>query len=541
MIESIRAALGQEKVDLLIRNARMVSVLTREILEVEVAVHQGRFVGFGGKYQAHEILDAQGAYLAPGFIDGHVHIESSMLAPASFAAAVLPRGTTTVIAEPHEIVNVLGLRGQSWMLEAGRSSGMRVYVSTPSCVPASAFEAGCTHLDAKDISQALSEPGSLGLAEMMNYPGVLSGDAGVWSVLEAARGKRIDGHAAGLSGQTLQAYASAGIHSDHEAVTPDQAWDRLRAGMWLMVREGSAARNLQDLLPVLKKEPRRAMCVTDDVDVKELLALGHLDRVLRIAVQGGLDPIYALSLVTSNPAEYWGLHDLGAIAPGYHADFVLLEDLQDFRVLQTYVGGKPAQAGRHTPELIGGGVKLGTGWSEAHFEVPASHPVIGVLPTQIETRKKDQGSSDGVKLVSIERHLEGLQYASALTHGMGLQHGAFGCTIQHDAHNLMVAGTNDADIRLCAQVIEQMQGGVAVVADGEVRATLPLPIGGLMSSEPPEVVAALQDEIEQAVHQLGCPLPHPIMTLAFLGLSVIPALKLTPLGLFDVESFELIQ
>ena len=519
----------------------MVSVLTREILEVDVAIHQGRFVGFGGVYQATEILDAQGAYLAPGFIDGHVHIESSMLAPASFAAAVLPHGTTTVIAEPHEIVNVLGLRGQSWMLQAGRSSGMRVYVSTPSCVPASAFEAGCTHLNAADIAQALQEEGSLGLAEMMNYPGVLSGDAGVWSVLEAARGRRIDGHAAGLSGQRLQAYASAGIHSDHEAVTPEQAWDRLRAGMWLMVREGSAARNLQDLIPVLKKEPRRAMCVTDDVDVKELLALGHLDRVLKLAVAEGLDPIYALSLVTCNPAEYWGLHDLGAIAPGYRADFVLLEDLQDFHVLETYVGGKPAQAGTVTPELVGGGVNLGRGWDHAAFPVRDHHPVIGVQATQIETRSLASGSSDGVKLVAIERHLGDEKYASAYTSGIGLKRGAIGCTIQHDAHNLMVAGVSDEDIRLCARVIEEMQGGVAVVADGQVRAKLPMPIGGLMSTLPPEEVAVLQDEVERAAHSLGCELPHPIMTLAFLGLSVIPSLKLTPLGLFDVERFELIQ
>ncbi|GEM47931.1 adenine deaminase [Deinococcus cellulosilyticus] len=537
----IRAALGQENVDLLIRNARMVSVLTREILDVDVAIHQGRFVGFGGEYQAQETLDARGAYLAPGFIDGHVHIESSMLAPSSFAAAVLPHGTTTVIAEPHEIVNVLGLKGQSWMLEAGRSSGMRVHVSTPSCVPASVFEAGCTHLKAEDIAEALREKGSLGLAEMMNYPGVLSGDAGVWSVLEAARGHRIDGHAAGLSGQRLQAYASAGIHSDHEAVTPEQAWDRLRAGMWLMVREGSAARNLKDLMPVLKKEPRRVMCVTDDVDVKELLALGHLDRVLKLAVAEGLDPIYALSLVTCNPAEYWGLHDLGAIAPGYRADFVLLEDLQDFTVLDTYVDGKPAQAGTVTPELLGGGVKLGKGWDQVTFPVAEHHPVIGVQATQIETRSLASGSSDGVKLVAIERHLGEETYASAYTSGIGLKRGAIGCTIQHDAHNLMVAGVSDDDIRLCARVIEEMQGGVAVIADGEVRARLPLPIGGLMSPLPPQVVAALQDEIERAAHALGCELPHPIMTLAFLGLSVIPSLKLTPLGLFDVERFELIQ
>ncbi|WP_245618170.1 adenine deaminase [Deinococcus misasensis] len=537
----IKAALGQENVDLLIRNARMVSVLTHEILEVDVAVHQGRFVGFGGQYTANDTLDARGAYLAPGFIDAHVHIESSMLCPSSFAAAVLPRGTTTVVAEPHEIVNVLGIQGLHWMLEAGKSSGMRVYASAPSCVPASAFEAGCQHLQAVEVKKTLQVPGVLGLAEMMNYPGVLTGDKDVWAILEAARGRRIDGHAAGLSGQSLQAYASAGIHSDHEAVTPEQAMDRLRAGMWLMVREGSAARNLKDLIPVLKRHPRRAMCVTDDVDVKDLLALGHLDRVLRLAVQEGLDPIYALSLVTCNPAEYWGLHDLGAIAPGYHADFVLLEDLENFRVLDTFVGGQPAKGGQFVPPLSGGGVTLGEGWDTATFEVPEHFPVIGVQPTQIETVKLAAGSSDGVKLVSIERHLHALQYATAWTSGIGLSRGAFGCSIQHDAHNLMVAGRSDEDIRLCARVLEEMQGGVAVVDGGEVLARLPLPIAGLMSADAPERVAALQDDVERATHQLGCGLPHPIMTLAFLGLSVIPALKLTPKGLFDVASFSLIE
>ncbi|MGI8748901.1 MAG: amidohydrolase family protein, partial [Deinococcus sp.] len=353
-------------------DAQVVSVLSREIYRADVALAAGRVAAVGSGFRALEVLEARGAYLAPGFMDAHIHIESSLLTPARFAQAVRPHGTTSVVAEPHELVNVLGLPGLHWMLEAGRQSGIRVYASLPSCVPASDFEHGGARLDAGDIRAGLGVPGVLGLAEMMNYPGVLGLEPGVWEVLAQAGGRR-DGHAAGLSGRALQAYAAAGIHSDHEAVTPGEARERLRAGLWLMVREGSAARNLDALLPLLREHPRRAMLVSDDVAVDELLELGHLDRLLRACVKGGLHPLDALPLVTSNPAEYWGLHDHGAVAPGYHADLVLLSDLESFGVLETLVGGQmggapPGEA--TTPLPVGGRVDLGPGWDGASFAVP---------------------------------------------------------------------------------------------------------------------------------------------------------------------------
>ncbi len=337
----VRVALRQEPAELVIRGAQVVSVTTRELLNVDVAIAGGFIAALGRGYQAAETVDAGGRYLAPGFIDGHIHIESSLLTPASFARAVRPRGTTGVVAEPHEIVNVLGEEGLRWMLQAGERSGLRVWASQPSCVPASAFEQSGAQLEPADMARGLSIPGVLGLAEMMNYPGVLGGDPQVWQTLEAARGQRIDGHAAGLSGDTLQAYAAAGIHSDHEAVSEAEARERLRAGLWLMVREGSAARNLAALTPVLRELPRRALLVSDDIGADWLLEKGHLDDQLRQLVAAGIDPLYALSLATCNPAEYWNLHDVGVIGPGFRADMVLLEDLRDFRVAECWLAGRP--------------------------------------------------------------------------------------------------------------------------------------------------------------------------------------------------------
>lgn len=536
----VRVARGQEPGDLLVRGARVVQPATRETFEADVLVAGGRvaaLLGTGAGAQAARTLEARGAYLAPGFMDAHIHIESSLLTPARFAAAVLPRGTTTVVAEPHEIVNVVGLPGLSWMLEAGRTSGLRVFGSVPSSVPASPFERGGAVLDAAEVAAALAWPGVLGLAELMNYPGLLTLDPDVWRVLEAGRGGRVDGHAAGLSGRDLQAYAAAGPHSDHEATTPDEARERLRAGLWLMVREGSAARNLSALLPVLRERPRRAMLVSDDVSVDELLSLGHLDRLLRVCVAGGLHPADALALVTCNPAEYWGLHDLGLVAPGYHADFVLLRDLTDFGVLETFVGGEEARPGRETPRLPGGGVNLGPGWDAATFDVPPHWPVMQISPDQITTGVGAPGSGDA-RLVVADRYGRG-EHAACWTSGSGLTGGALGISVLHDAHNVAVLGGSDADVRAAGRALERV-GGAVVVSGGEVRARLPLPYGGLMSDLAPQEAAARLADVTAAARALGCRLPYPVTTLSFLGLSVIPALKLTPRGLLDVGAWTLL-
>lgn len=539
----VRVARGEEAGDLLIRGAQVVQPLTREVYGADVLVAGGRVAAVGdcsGGPQAARVIEARGAYLAPGFIDGHIHIESSLLTPASFAAAVLPRGTTTVIAEPHEVVNVLGARGLGWMLEAGQASGLRVYASAPSCVPASEFERGGAVVGPAEVRAMLARPDVLGLAEMMNYPGVLRGDAGVWSVLAEGQrsGKRLDGHAPGVRGRDLQAYAAAGLHSDHEATTPDEARERLRAGLWLMVREGSAARNLDALLPVLRSAPRRVMLVSDDVSVDELLELGHLDRLLRACVSGGLHPADAVRLVTSNPAEYWGLHDLGAIAPGYHADFVLLRDLEGFEVLGTFVGGEEARPGTSTPPLSGGGVDLGPGWAEARFEVPGHWPAVQVYPDQIVTGVGAAGSGDA-RLVVADRYGRG-EWASCWTTGTGLRGGTLGLSLLHDAHQAVFLGGEDRDIRAAGHALERLGGGAVLVEGGEVRASLPLPYAGLMTDRPPLEAAARLGEVTRAAEVLGCTLPYPVTTLSFLGLSVIPALKLTPRGLLDVQAWRLL-
>ncbi|CAM3637353.1 adenine deaminase C-terminal domain-containing protein [Deinococcus frigens] len=541
----VRVARGQEAGDLLIRGAQVVQPATREIFEADVLVAGGRVAALGGagmNFEAARTIEARGAFLAPGFIDGHIHIESSLLTPAGFARAVLPRGTVGVVAEPHEVVNVLGVRGLEWMLEAGASSGLRVWASAPSCVPASEFEDGGAHVTAAETARMLRVLGVLGLAEMMNYPGVLGGDEEVWNILEAGRavGGRMDGHAAGVHGRELMAYAAAGLHSDHEAATPEEARQRLRAGLWLMVREGSAARNLNALLPVLLERPRRAMLVSDDVSVDELLQLGHLDRLLRTCVAGGLHPADALSLVTCNPAEYWGLHDCGLIAPGYHADMVLLRDLQGFEVLETFIGGTEARPGEVTPPLDGGGIDLGAGWDTATFDVPTHWPVMQISPDQITTGRGAPGSGEA-RLVVADRYGRGHR-AACWTSGSGMGGGGtLGLSILHDAHNAAFLGGSDRDVRAAGRALREMGGGAVVVSGGVVRASLPLPYAGLMTDLPPQQAAAHLGEVTAAARALGCVLPYPVTTLSFLGLSVIPALKLTPRGLLDVEEWKLLE
>lgn len=530
----VRVASGREEADVVVRGARVVLVQTGEIVEGDVAIAEGRFAGIG-RFHGRETLQAKGRFLVPGFVDAHVHIESSMLTPRRFAQVVRPHGTTSVVCEPHEIVNVLGEAGLAWMLSAGERSGIRVFASVPSSVPASDFEDGAHVMDAAAVRRGLQRAGALGLAEVMNAKGVLSGDPRVWSILEAARGRRIDGHGAGLAGSALAGFAAAGVHSDHEAVTPSEARERLRAGLWLMVRDGSGARNLADLAEVLLEKPRRVMFVTDDADARELLEDGHVDRLLRLAVSCGVDPIYALSCVTMHPCEYWGLHDLGLVAPGYRADFALVEDLTSWRVTEAVVSTPPSEV----VELpTGGGVILGRGWETLPLTVSENAPVIGVQATQITTHRLSFDAAGTVKLASFERHCDDARVGVARAQGLGLTRGAVGSSVSHDAHHVIVAGVSDDDVRACAATIERMGGGVAVVADGEVLATLPLEVAGLMSDAPPGEVVRGQRAVEEAARFLGCRLPNPLVTLSFLGLTVIPSLKVTPSGLFDVDAWQ---
>lgn len=563
----VMVARGELSADLLIQNARVVDVHTLTVYRASVAVLHGFIALVGEDVTATETLDAGGLFLAPGLIDAHIHIESSMMTPRRFAQAVVPRGTVGVIAEPHEIVNVCGIGGLEWMLGSSVHSPLHVWGSVPSCVPASAFEAGNAVVTAKDIARALEHPQVLGLAEMMNYPGVLGGDAGVWDILETAlekarqTGKRLDGHAAGLRGRDYQAYVAAGLESDHEAVTEREAFERLRAGSWLMVRDGSAARNLEAIAPLLARlKPPRAMLVTDDADAGELLERGHLDRLLREAVRHGVPAAYAIRTVTLAPADYWRLPLRGAVAPGCVADLVLFHDLEQFRVAWTMIAGQlVAKNGQmlneHEPapmtDAIGlNSVHLPATWGARDLEVksPRRWPVIGIRPNQICTDALPaqrllvaDPHRDLVKIAVIERHKGTGRTGVGFVKGTGLQRGAIAQTIAHDHHNIIAIGVDDADMALAARVLTLIGGGAVVVLDGEVKASLELPIGGLMSDAPAHRIVAAQRELEAAARALGCVLENPILTLSFLALTVIPSLKITDQGLFDVDQWRLLD
>lgn len=558
-----RVARGLEPADLVVRNARVVDVFGLETFAADVAVAGGRVAGVGEYQDATDVLDARGATLAPGLVDGHLHLESSLLTPGRFADLTLGRGTVGVVAEPHELVNVLGIDGLAWTLAAGLTTAQRVWASVPSCVPASPFERGGASVSADDVRRGLRLDGAVGLAEMMNVPGVLGEDEHVWAVMAAAAGRR-DGHAAGVTGRDLAAYAAAGLHSDHEATAPHEALERLRAGLWLMVRDGSAARNLAALAPVLAaRRPHRAMLVSDDVDAGELAGPGHLDRLLREAVRLGLPPEYAVRLASLGPAEYWNLGARGAVAPGHAADLVLLEDLRAFRVIWTMVGGRIVaregevlESSPASPALPGGGVRLPAAWGERDLALawrPGRRSVIGVLPDQIITRHLElelprdgdravpDPSRDLAKVAVVARHDGSGRTGVALAQGTGVRRGAIAQTVLHDSHNLIALGARDSDMVLAAREVQRRGGGVAVVLDGRLLAALDLPVGGLVSDAPAREVVAGQARVEAAARELGCSLPHPIVTLSFLGLTVIPSLKLTDRGLFDAVACRLLD
>lgn len=554
----VRVARGQLEADVLISNARVVDVHTLTVYRASVAIKHGFVALVGPDVPAARVLEAEGQYLAPGLVDAHIHIESSLMTPRRFAQTVLPRGTVGVVAEPHEIVSVTGMNGLRWMLEAGAATPMHVWASVPSCVPASAFESSNATVTPADVRQALRIPGAVGLAEMMNYPGVLNLDSGVWDILEVSRGARLDGHAAGLRGREYQAYVNAGLESDHEAVTEAEALDRLRAGSWLMVRDGSAARNLEAIAPLLTRlRPPRAMLVTDDADAGELLERGHLDRLLREAVRLGVPAAYAIRMLSLAPAEYWRFPDRGAIAPGQVADLVLFTDLQNFAVTWTMIAGRiVAQDGQlleplsPAPSIGERSVKLPNAWGAADLAVrwPRRRPVIGVRPTQIYTDTLPEQrlftadpARDLVKLAVVERHQGTGRTGIGFASGLGLKRGALAQTVAHDHHNIIIAGVEDEDMAIAARVLAYLGGGAVVVLDGEVQATLELPVAGLMSDAPASEIVEAQRAVEAAARALGCDLPSPLLTLSFLALTVIPSLKITDRGLFDVNAWHLLD
>ena len=555
----IALARGRAEADLLFENVRLVNVLSGEIHAANVAVADGRFLGFGD-YPAKKIIDGAGRYLVPGLIDGHIHIESSQVLPSEFARLAAAHGTAAVVADPHEIANVMGVAGVEFMLDASAGLPLSFFFMVPSCVPATSMETSGATLDAAAVMALLQKYPDrlLGLAEVMNFPGVVNGEPETMAKIGAARafGKVIDGHAPQLSGFDLNAYILAGPGSDHEATTLTEAREKLRLGMHLMLREGSREHNLEDLLPLINRyNSVNCSLVSDDRHVIDLLHKGHLDYSIRKAIAGGVEPLNAIQMATINPARYFGLSGRGAIAPGYRADCLLLNDLESFTIEQVFLRGKAfSENDFAAPQIPLPGntvsVKKLTKESFAIAVEGAKVKVIGLVSGQLVTKKIGlkakisdglalaDASRDLAKLAVIERHCGSGRVGLGFVQGLGLRSGALAGTVAHDSHNLIVAGMSDTDMLLAAQVVKYMGGGLAVVAEGRVLGRLPLPVAGLMSVEKAETTAAALESLQNQATLLGS-VNDPFMTLSFLALPVIPSLKLSDRGLVDVDEFSL--
>ena len=560
---------GRAPAELRIENVQIVDVLSGEIRKGTVCVGAGRILGFS-EMEAREVVDGQGAYLIPGLIDGHVHIESSMLCPARFAELILPFGTTTVVADPHEIANVKGMDGLRYMLEASRELPLSVRVMLSSCVPALPVEDSGAVLEAADLAPLLADLDVGGLAEMMNVPGLLGGAPDVLEKIAVAQasGKVIDGHAPMLSGAGLDAYAALGVNTDHECTTPEELQERVARGMYVLMREGSAGREVKKLLPgVTPANQRRCLFCTDDRQPADILERGHINGILRLAVENGLAPVDAVRMATLNAAECYGLRDRGAIAPGLRADLVLVKDLKDFDVLACWAGGElVARDGKMTrslamldPGVLKSSVNLAPLPAKPFtVNVPSGRArVIGLLEHSLitECRVQDVTVREGgevvladnpglLKIAVIERHhATGKMGVGLLDAQYGLKGGAIATTIAHDSHNIVVAGDNEDDMLLAVREMERIGGGIVMVSGGRVLAELPLPIGGLMSDEPAEAVANRLRELLKLAHEHyhiweGA---DAFMTLSFLALPVIPHFKITARGLFDMGTFSFVD
>lgn len=556
----ISAAGGDRPVDRLFENVRLINVFSGEIESRHIALFDGYIVGFGA-YEAAERVDMGNRFVVPGFIDAHVHIESSMTDVSEFVRAVLPHGTTSLVCDPHEIANVLGVEGIEYMLGQGRRQPMNLFFALPSCVPATDMETSGARLDAEALAPFFPDPRVPALAEMMNFPGVIHCDPQVMAKIGLAgkAGKPVDGHAPGLSGKALNAYLTAGIASDHECVSAKEAKEKLAAGMHIMIREGTGAKNLDDLLPVVTPQnAHRLMWCTDDRHPQEICHEGHIDEIVRRAIHAGLDPVTAIQMATLNPARYFKLPRIGAIAPGMRADMVVASDLNHFVPEQVYAGGiLVAENGRMHPDI--GIPAADTCPSAMHvdlehldFRIPARGRrarVIELVPDQIITRQQilDIKQADGfaeadlandiLKIAVVERHQKTGNMGKSFVKGVGIKQGALASSVAHDSHNIVVVGTNDEDMQIAVKHVAAMQGGLCVVCDRSIKADMALPIAGLMSTEPLDTVRQKIDRLIDAAKALGCRLPDPFMTLSFLALPVIPELKITDRGLVDVNKF----
>jgi adenine deaminase len=560
----IKVARGDAPADLVIKGGQIVNVFTNEIYPADVALCGEQIAGVGS-YSGPRELDASGKIIVPGFIDGHMHIESSMVTVWEFAKTVVPRGTTTIVADPHELANVLGAEGIEYVLKTAKYQPLSVYVMLPSCVPATDLETSGARLNAVDLLPYLDSPWVLGIAEMMNYPGVVHGDPDVLDKLRViGAGKVIDGHAPRLSGRELNAYIAAGIASDHECTTPDEAREKLRLGLHIAIREGSVTRDLAALLPLVTPENAdRFFFCTDDRTPADLMRRGHIDSMVRMAIEAGLPAALAVRLASLNSARYFGLKNIGAIAPGWLADLAVLSDLKTCAVEKVIrrghlvaekgylLGNKPMSAMidiRNTVHILP--------LTESSFQIARRNGrvrVMELIPDQIITRQLllEPATSNGqvvadakrdiLKIAVVERHHATGNIGLGLIKGFGLKSGAIATSVGHDSHNINVVGTNDADMHSAVEHIAKMRGGLVVVSRGKIEATVPLPIAGLLSQKPLPDVCDELEAAHAAAAQLGCRLKEPFGSLAFMALSVIPELKVTDRGLVDVTKFKLVD
>lgn len=560
----IKVAKGIKKADLVIKNARIINVFNNTISQKDVAIYNGIIAGIANNYKGVEEIDLNGKYLSPAFIDGHVHIESSMCLPKEFAKAVVPEGTVAVIADPHEISNVFGLHGISFMREACKNLPLQVYMMLPSCVPATQFETSGFDLASYDLSFLIDSPEILGIAEMMNYPGVIECNKEVMSKLRLGKHhhKKIDGHAPNLTGKDLCAYIASGVMSDHECTTVQEAEEKLGLGMYIMIREGSAAKDLQALIPILKENGSdRCILVTDDRHPTDLK--GHINDMVSRCVKEGVNPITAIKAASFNTACYFGLNNLGAIAPGYRANLLVFDNLDDFKPEIVFKDGQiVAKDGKltvniehnETPTLRG---SVNVKWIEHEdFKIPAKSDTvraIEIIPDSLLTKStkakikvingfaEADVENDILKITVLERHRATGNIGKGFVKGFGLKSGAIASTVAHDSHNMIIIGTNDADMETAAIELVKSQGGKVVVNNGEVLAKLPLPIAGLMSDKSFEEILEEYNNLRKQVHKIGCKLEDPFMTIAFLSLSVIPELKITDKGVFDANCCKFID
>ncbi len=568
LLHRLAVARGDVPADLVLANGRVLNVFTGEIIDADVALAGEYIAGIAapGAYRGNERVDLAGRYVAPGFIDAHMHLESSKLMVDAFSEAVLPTGTTSVVADPHEIANVFGMPGIHALFSAAEAVPLDYFLMVSSCVPASPFESSGSTLDASDVAEMLAgERRAIGVAELMDFPGVVAGRPGPVSKLVAARlaGRHVDGHAPGLSGLPLNAYVAAGIRSDHECTTYEEALEKRRLGVWIMIREGSAAHNLEALLPiVLRYGTTNMMLCTDDREPDELLESGHMNAVVRKAVALGCLPADAIVMATLHTARYHGLQEHGAVAPGYLADLLVLPDFIEFRPSAVYKRGRLVAADGHAleaprveaPAWMRASVHI-PALDAAAFRIPATSDrvrVIEVNPGQLVTRSRTETPTvrdgeivadparDLLKAAVIERHHGTGRVGLGLVTGFGLRGGALASTIAHDAHNVVVVGTDDRDMAVAVSRLAEIGGGQVAVAGGKVLDEVPCPLGGLLSDRPAAEVAAEVRRLKTTVSELGARLPAPFMAMSFLALSVIPELKLTDHGLVDTINFELV-